>query len=643
MASRAQRITSLASTILHHKECYYRGEPEVSDAEYDRLEDELRALSPNHPVLSAVGTSTGGDLPKVSHRVPMLSLAKTYDVKELLRWMDGRPVVGTYKVDGNSLSLEYLDGKLVLAKTRGSGQIGEEVTDKIRWVADCVAQLPTDSAQETEIRGELFCDDEQFGHLVKEMLRLGLERPTSPRNIVSGILGRKQHLELARFFRFQAFDVLTFPDSDRRFSTEHQKFEWLTAAGFSVPEWRLIHQAQDIEPFLRQTKSFMTEGDIGLDGAVFSYDDCTLQRELGSTSHHPRYRMSFKWQGQTATASIVEVTWSTSRLGMVTPVAVIEPVYLSGANISNITLHNAAHVSNYNLKPGDQIEIVRSGEVIPKFLRVTKENPGTYSFPKACPSCGERLVFDDVRLVCRNHAGCPAQQIRTILNWIRCAGIDDLSEKRLWPLIEHGLVTHMSDLYRLSFDQLIEMPLTKEKLARKLLANIAGSKQLPLTQFLNGLGIQGSGPTTWQVIVEHFGSLERIRSLSIEDLSDVHGFAETMAGQIVDGLGKRSEDIERLLAAGVEPQTMESVETVTDGLAGKSFVLTGTMSRPRAAIESLIKDHGGKTSSSVSKATFALVIADPSSKSSKAKKARELGVRLLSEAELYALIDSEND
>ncbi|NBQ52202.1 MAG: hypothetical protein EBU49_01290, partial [Proteobacteria bacterium] len=514
----AQRITELAHAIMHHKKAYYSGKPEISDAAYDALEDELKSLSPDHPVLQVVGAGveagttlapSGVVVRKVEHRTPMLSLDKTYDLSDLHHWVGGRPVVGTLKVDGNSLSVVYEGGRLVLAKTRGNGRVGEDVTEKAIWISDIPRILP--DGMDAEVRGEIYCTEGNFLRLADEMVQIGLDRPTNPRNIVAGLLGRKAHFELARYFSFFAFDFIPGNGKSPRFKAEVEKFKWLGKVGFSLPHPKRLSDSGEIESYLDYVKGLIEEDEIGLDGAVFSYDDLALHEELGMTAHHPRYKMSFKWQGQTAVSVITEISWATSRLGIVTPVAVIEPVYLSGASITNITLHNAAHVKAYNLKPGDRIEIVRSGEVIPKFLGVVEAAAGDFRWPGNCPECGTPLVSDGIRLKCPNETGCPAQRLGAILNWIRCAEIDDLNEKRLLPLMDAGLVKSIADLYRLQEKDFLIIPQTRDKMAAKLFKNIQSAKELPLASFLNGLGIEGAGRTTWEKLLEHFDGLSGIQ------------------------------------------------------------------------------------------------------------------------------------
>ncbi len=634
----SERTQELAHAIMRHKRLYYAGKPEISDPAYDAMEEELRRLAPDHPVLHYVGTDvTSKTNPKVTHAVPMLSLQKVYEQDELLSWMKEHPLVGTWKIDGNALALVYEKGQLTLAKTRGNGRVGEDVTDKAQWVADIIPNL--DEKLSVEIRGELYCSEHHFAQLVEEMLGRGLERPTSARNIVSGLLGRKSHVDLARYFNFLPFDVLE-NNGQRLFKTEMAKFKWLEEKGFALPRPALLNDEDAVKHYLIEVKHDMQESEIGLDGVVFTYNDMNLHEEFGATSHHPRYKMSFKWQGHTAIATIKEIFWSPSRLGIVTPVAVIDPVFLSGASISNITLHNAEHVKAYNLKPGDEIEIVRSGEVIPKFLEVKQSAPGTYTFPKECPSCKTPLEFDDVRLKCPNQTDCPTQQSGAILNWIRAVEIDDLSDKRLDNMIDAGLVESVPDLYRLTKEDLLTLPLMGDKMAEKLLKNIQGSRKLALARFLTGLGIAGTGLTSWEKIITEFQSLKAIQKASVEDIAAVEGFATKTATQIVEGLVAREPLIEELLGLGVKPFLEEHLKGNKSGvLAGKHIAITGALTRPRGEVEKLIKAAGGKPASSVSKNTFALVTNEPESTSSKMEKARQLNIPIWTEDHLMHVLD----
>ncbi|MBP6216957.1 MAG: NAD-dependent DNA ligase LigA [Oligoflexales bacterium] len=660
--TKSGKIADLAEKILTYKRAYYSGQALISDFEYDKLEEELLDLDPSHPVLLQVGSPVKNkssnaiekeNLAKVPHHPPMLSLAKTYSLEDLCEWSKEAPLLASIKVDGVSVAIVYEKGQLILAKTRGDGFFGEEVTKKIRWIKKGLPSSLFFKNKEfkekwsdiflnkVEIRGELYCSQDSFFKLALEMDSLSLEKPSNPRNIVAGVLGRKHYEELSRFFGFLAFDLHFENLEENIFSAEFEKASVLEDLGFETPRFQITTGQDQIQDYIEMVKEWVEEDELGIDGVVFSYNDLALHQKLGSTAHHPRYKLSFKWQGETKVSTIQTLKWNTSRLGIVTPVAVIDPVSLSGAMISNVTLHNAAYVKIFNLKSKDKIEIVRSGEVIPKFLRVIESSTERVGedIPSVCPSCSSPLVYDSVRLLCPNKKSCPAQVLGSILNWIRCVEIDDLSEKRVQYLLDLKLISHSSDLYRLQRADFLMLPATKDKMALKLLDNIQKRKSLPLSRFLNGLGIQGVGKTLWRDLLLVFPTLDALKQASVDQISAINGFGPLRAGQIVTSLEEKRYDIEQLLKAGVEIQALEEnrdlVGTSKKNLLGLSFVITGTLSKPREEIVAAIEQAGGKIVESVSKNTSALITDDPDSSSSKAKKARQLNIPIWSEQKLW--------
>ena len=626
-------VEQLAAKIQAHRIAYARGEPRLSDFEYDALEEQLRQLDPQHPLLQKPGTEVTAAA-KAGHAVPMLSLQKTYHTSELLSWVGTREIVGTLKIDGNSLSLVYRHGKLQVAKTRGDGQRGENVTAKSRYIEAVPASIA--DTRHLEVRGELYCDTAKFYVLAAEMETLALPRPLSPRNVVAGLLGRKEHHQLVRHFSFTACDLLYYDDS-AGLATEMDKLAVLTALGFALPQPQLLTSPAAIEAYLEQVRAKIATDEIPLDGAVFSFNSLAYARELGNTTHHPRSRLAFKWQGETAVVRIDNIVWDTSRFGIVTPVAEIEPVFLNNASIRRVTLHNFANVKLYNLKRGSEIKIVRSGEVIPKFLAVVQEGEGELAIPSTCPACATLLQDDGVRLLCPNN-DCPAQQRRALLNWVRCAEIRDLSEKRLAAMMELGLVKSIPDLYRLTQDDLLRVPLTGERLASKLHASITASKKLPAARLLSGLSIRGGGRATWNALLRVAPTIEAVLALSAAEISAIDGFAEKSAQQLYQGLQARRALLDELLAVGVEalvvPLTLPS-----RGHQKQKYVISGALSQPRTFYQALIEKHGASLAASVSVQTTAVVTADPELNSSKVKAARKLNVPLISEQELLIRLE----
>ena len=639
-------VAKLARAISIHRAAYARGAPLISDVEYDALEDQLRQLDPNHPLLQQLDGGDGAG-EKVAHDVPMLSLQKTYSIADLLSWVGGRAVVGALKIDGNSLSLVYRKGQLQVAKTRGDGQRGENVTAKCEYIETIPTSLS--DTRHLEIRGELHCSQGKFFVLAAEMGGLGLPQPTSPRNVVAGLLGRKEHPSLVRHFSFTAFDLFYHDDEGALPATEMDKLASLTRLGFALPEPQLLTSAVAIEAYLEQVRIKMGnydnlrnrggEDQVSLDGVVLSFNDLAYAREIGSTAHHPRSRMAFKWQGATAVVKINAIVWNTSRFGIVTPVAEIEPVSLHNASIRRVTLHNAATVKLYNLKRGTEIKIVRSGEVIPKFLEVVREAEGELDLPSACPSCASQISDDGVRLLCTSN-DCPAQQLRSVLNWLRAAEVRDLSEKRLAAMMELGLVQTIPDLYRLTKDDLLRMPLTGERMASKLHAAITASKRLSAERLLSGLGIRGGGRATWRALLQVAPTLTALLQLTAEDISKIDGFAAKSAEQIYQGLQDRRALIGELLAVGVEviaPPVPQS-----SSQRGQKYVISGALSQPRAFYRELLEKHGAMLVASVSAKTTAVVTADPSANSSKIKAARKLKIPLIDEQELLTRLQQGN-
>lgn len=624
----SKRILELEALIVKYKSLYYQGRAAISDEKYDKLEDELRELDPSNPVLSLVGTDQGTGA-KVTHSKKMLSLEKSYKTEDIEDFLRRGEALSVFKIDGSSCSLIYKNGKLEIAKTRGDGSRGEDITEKAKFIGDIPKTISM--KEEMEVRGEIYCDLAGFKEISSEMIRLGLDAPSSQRNIVAGLLGRKEHISLSRHLRFQGFDLL-----GSRIKTEVEKLKVLKAEGIPTPSFVLHKDAQSIKARIEETKEFMQDGDYLIDGLVFVYNSLELHDQLGETSHHPRYKLAFKFQGDTKTTKINEITWQVSRNGRLTPVAEIAPTELSGAVINRVTLHNFGQVKIYQLKPGDEIEIVRSGEVIPKFLSVVKSSKAPWVYPQECPSCRGELTQDDVWLLCTNPV-CPAKQVEGILHWIKQVGIDDLSDKRLQEMMGKNLVMKISDLYRLNENDLLALDKVKEKLAHKIIQNIQATKKMSLTTFLSAVGLEGISTTKAEKIVANgFNSIDKILAMTEDELKSVEGFAEKSSQDIVRSIQEKKSEVKDILAIGIE---FSAPRVISGGaLEGQKFCITGSLSVPRSEIEELIKEKGGIIVSSVSKNTNYLVTNDSDPQSSKFIKATALNVPVITENQLRALL-----
>ncbi len=628
-----KRIRVLESEITKHKALYYQGKAIISDEAYDKLEDELRALDPENPVLALVGSPIDHGAVKVTHQKKMLSLEKTYDPEEINKFLDAGSLISVFKIDGSSCSLLYEGGHLTIAKTRGDGSQGENITMKAAYINDIPKKL---NANETlEVRGEIFCRGKAFHNIAEEMIAQRLERPVSQRNIVAGLLGRKENITFARHLSFQAFDIIGLS-----LKTEEEKLHKLKSLGVEVPVWVKHTNKESIEKRINEAKEFMTEGDYLIDGLVFVIDEIKKHDELGETSHHPRYKKAFKFQGETKIAKINSITWQVSRNGILTPVAEIEPTELSGATINRVTLHNRGVVADFQLKPNDEIEIVRSGEVIPKFLSVSRRTKGEASIPSQCPGCQSTLEVEDIWLICKNPE-CPDKKLEEILHWINQCNIEDLSEKRLREMINKKLVTAIPDLYRLIEEDLLSLDKVKDKLAKKLIENIAKTKSLDLVVFLAAIGVEGISTTKAEKIVSHgHNTIDKILALTKDGLASIEGFAEKSAIDITASIKSKAKLIQDLLDVGIKVTAPESVEGGV--LSGAKFCITGTLSLPRSEFEKQIKKHGGIVVGSVSKNTDYLLTNDTDPASSKYKKALEVGTKVINEDAFRQLIGEKN-
>ena len=622
-----KRIEELEQLIRYHKELYYSGISELDDIDYDKLELELRSLDPQNNILNLVGSEVKSNI-KIKHDSKMLSLLKTYDLEELIKWAHGLDIIGTFKLDGVSCSLIYENQRLILAKTRGNGQYGENITNKVMWMNGVPQQIL--SKNRTEIRGEIFCTQKNFLDLSKKMEEIGLEIPTSPRNIVAGLIGRKENLELNKYISLKAFEVI-----GPTFTQEIEKYHFLKENKFSTLEIKSLLKKEDFILLIERAKDFMQNGDFQIDGLVFIYNKLSLHKELGETAHHPRYKMAFKFEGEKKTTLLKKIKWQVSRNGLLTPVGEIEPIEISGAKVSRVTLHNYGVVRDHNLKSGDIIEIIRSGEVIPKFLRTLEQSSHKFLIPDYCPSCKEKLEVCEIRIICRNKL-CYEQIKETILHFIQKIGIDNLSSKRLDEMLKDKLVARIEDLYKLDVKRLMLLDKVKEKLASKLITSINKSKEVDLVTFLVSLGLAGGAYNKCEKIVKHgFNTMTKILALDKESLSDIEGFAEKSASDLVDSLRAKEELIRNLMSLGFDLK-YSSEEGLCFG--EMKICITGSLSKKRNWIEEKIRENGGSIVSSVTSKTNILLTNDAEGSSTKFKKAKELGIKIISEEDLHKMI-----
>lgn len=614
--------TTLEQMILRHKELYYSGKAEISDSDYDALEAKLKALKPDSSVLSLVGTiELSSD--KVKHNIKMLSLNKEYDKEAISKWVSDQEVVGMFKIDGSSCSLEYKDGAFNMAKTRGNGVYGENITEKVRWIKNFPKNI--NSKELTDIKGEVYITDSNFYLLVEEMKKRGMDVPNSQRNIVAGLLGRKENISLCQYLSFQAFVY----EGDKTFLSEMDKFKYLQLEGFQTPNVVLLNSLNVIE-FIEKGEELIEAQEYLIDGLVFTYNDLELQKELGNTSHHPKYKMAFKYKSETAITKIKEIIWQVSKSGILTPVAVVKPVMLSGGNIQRVTLHNLGRVKEFNLKTGDDIEIIRSGEVIPKFERVIKSSKEDISIPTHCPSCENKLKEEDIRLLCLNPE-CGTRRLNFIKVFLKELEVRDISEKRIEKLLDLGIIKNIVDLYNLEPIDFLKVEGVLQKSADKFYFNLQNSKKCDLIPFFKALNLSGGCKKSLELLSEKgFNSLDKVLQLKEEDVSFL---GEVRGDRFLQEMRSKKELIEQLRDIGFR---ISDIQESSDDLRGKAFCITGKLTRPRKELELDIKSKGGTIVSSVTSKTDYLVTNEVST-SSKYKKAQELGLPIINEEQLRDL------
>lgn len=638
-AMKDKRIAELERLIIHHKQKYYRGETEISDEEYDAFEDELRKLDPHNYVLQVVGYEVTEQ--KVRHDRPMLSLDKTREPTEAVDWMAGDPCVISDKLDGSSASVIFAGGVFSLAKTRGDGVFGENITPYFAHIR-APKLLLSDAwrGKNVEIRGEVCITRDDFEKLAGEMKRRGLGRPSSIRNIVAGLLHRKDNLDLCRYLEYFAYEVFC---DELDIPTEMDKFRLLTEEGFGVPRYRRITTGDELFESIAEYSARTADGgyDYLTDGLVLSVDDVRAQIDRGFTAHHPKGKLAFKFKSGVATTTVRDIEVNLGRTGRLTFVGIVDPVKLSHATVRRVTLNNVKYIRDHRINVGAVIEITRSGEVIPKHER-TLEPAGDYPFPERCPVCETQLKPSDteVDLVCPNEL-CPAKRKNRVAHWIAMVGIDNIGDETLAKLFEKELVEGIEDLYDLDWRRLSELDKLAEKSARKIVENIQNNKKVPLENFLAGLGIDGLGKGVAALIAERYPKLEHLRGVSEEDLASIPGIGEVLARNVVSSMASFGWELhERLAARGIEVlPAAPQARAGENPLSGETFVITGALSEPRGKIKKRIESAGGKVAGAVSGNTDYLVCNEVSG-SSKYKKAQELGVSIIDEEKLAELLAS---
>ena len=685
----SERVLQLAEAIHYHRELYYNhASPEITDAEFDTLWDELQRLDPDNKVLHKVGPEPLPGTVKVEHQFPMRSLDKGTTDDDIIHFVTqstsgGERYLAQPKLDGSALSLEYVAGNLHRAATRGSGERGEDVTLNAKMVANIPLRLNT--PVDCHVRGEVVMPLEVFESKYKDV-------SPNPRNLCSGAL-RQKHGDgkaEASDLVFCAYDV-QFPNARPAADYDSELLDFLkNQIGIEPAPWQVFHSDHLQSEMIEYTKMWSekrADFEFEIDGIVFKLDNLSQRERLGSTAHHPRWALAWKFPPEEATSVLMEVNWQTGRTGAVTPVARIAPQTVGGVTVEHTTLHNVGEVERLGLELGDRVLIVRRGDVIPKIesglgpatvanldgrfhadgsvFSETLPKSKTIPIPTQCPACSADLQVEGAFLRCIDLM-CEARTSRTILYWCRSLEMDGIGEKLVEQLIENGLIATIPDLFRIQRSQLEAMDRMGEKSATNVLNELEKVKTLSLGKFLHALGLPGIGPELATSVAQHcedFTSLVQwvddafadvddenfgpllddsgkpfSENKAIRSLCSVDGIGSKVALQVRDGLSKRREillDLDGLLTITNEPKL-----SIGGILEGKTFCLTGTLNRPRKEVQQAIKSAGGKVVGSVSSNLSVLIAGEKAG--SKLSKAESLGVIVWSEQQLEDEISQSN-
>ena len=650
-----ERIKYLADAVRYHRELYYNhSAPEISDAEFDALWDELKDLDPNNAVLHEVGPEHLPGTEKVEHMFPMRSLDKGTSDDDIIHFVTqstfgGKRYLAQPKLDGSALSLEYVAGNLYRAATRGSGERGEDVTLNAKLVANVPTRL--NSPVDCHVRGEVVMPLAVFEEKYRDV-------SPNPRNLCSGAL-RQKHGDGkadASDLVFCAYDV-KFPNESPDTVNDSELLSWLQEVGIEPAPWEIFSSETPQKEMIEYTSKWSAKRatyEYEIDGIVFKLDNLEQRENLGMTAHHPRWALAWKFPSQEAHSVLLGVDWQTGRTGAVTPVARIAPQMVGGVTVENVTLHNVGEVERLGIKIGDKVKITRRGDVIPKII----ENLGEASLsdmqnryhadgrkfsaelsvqriqiPKDCPACGRDLVMEGAFLRCMS-LECDARTARALTYWCRTLEMDGIGEKLIEALLDNGLVKTIADLYRLSHSQISNLERMGDKSAYNVLDELGKTRNLNLARFLHALGMERIGPEVATTISQHFTSMEKmllwVDEGEIDELTIIEGIGEKVAAIFRDGIKKRRSLIDDLSEIITITDEAESATGVFDG---KSFCITGSLSRPRKEIALAIKNSGGKVVGSVSGNLDVLVAGERAG--SKLAKAESLNVEVWSEEKLF--------
>lgn len=639
----------------HNKKYYEEDSPEIDDYEYDMLVKNLEDLEKNFPDLlndSSPTQSVGGKaslkFSPVVHEVRMESLHDSFSIDEIISF-DNRvrnniknpSYVVEPKIDGLSVSIEYVDGKLYRASTRGDGNIGEDVTENILTIKS-LPRVLKESIPYLEVRGEVYMSKENFLELTKTQELEGVKTFKNPRNAAAGSLRQKDSSVTAkRNLEIFIFNIQKI--KGKKFVSHKETLDFLKSLGLPVlPFYSKFENIDDVISEINRIGEIKLDLPYQTDGAVVKLDSLEDRKILGSTSKFPRWAEAFKYPPEERTTKLLDIEINVGRTGVLTPTGILEPVFISGSTVSRVVLHNADFIYEKDIRIGDNVVIRKAGEIIPEVVKVEShaDNSEIFKFPKYCPSCGSEVVRvdDEVALRCLN-TDCPAQLVRNLIHFVSKGAMDieGLGRTLIYKLVENKLISSPADIYDLQKEQLMNMERMGEKSSENILKAIENSKKAGFDKLLFGLGIRHVGQKAAKLIASKFENIDNLINATEDDINSIDGLGGIIAESVIMYFGtpQNIELIDHLRAHGVVMSFENKVKS--QKLGGKTFVLTGTLENyTRGEASEIIESMGGKVTSSVSKNTdFVLAGEDPGSKIDKANK---LGVKVISESEFLNII-----
>lgn len=650
MDEKKARMRELVELLNRAGRAYYQEAREIMDNyEYDKLYDELLNLEKETgTTLSGsptvhVGYEVLSDLPKERHETPMLSLDKTKEVEDLKEWVGDHKTLLSWKLDGLTIVLTYLEGRLFKAVTRGNGEVGEVITNNARVFRNIPLQIPYQG--ELILRGEAVIGYKEFAR-INEEIEDADARYKNPRNLCSGSVRQlNNEITAKRSVNFFAFSLVSAAEADFENSRE-KEFLWLRDQGFDVVEYRVV-TAENLEEAVRWFSDHISENDFPSDGLVAVYDDISYGKSLGRTSKFPRDSMAFKWADEIRETKLREIEWSPSRTGLINPVAIFEPVELEGTTVSRASVHNISILKALELGIGDTIEVYKANMIIPQIAE-NQTRSGNVEIPEVCPVCGGatevRKVNDAESLYCTNNE-CQAKKIKSFTLMVSrdALNIEGLSEATLEKFIARGFIHEPADIFRLDRhrEEMVELEGFGERSYENLMANVEKARNTTLAKVIYSLGIPNIGLAGAKLICREFGNqVDDMLKAKPEELAAIDRVGDVIAESFVtyfqdEGKRERFFNLLSELVIAQEERADEEQQT----LKGKVFVITGSLNHfsNRTELKELIESRGGKVTGSVTGKTDYLINNDTASGSSKNKKAKELGVAIISEEEFLTL------